>query len=362
MIGLYKYIESPFGEKTYFAGANSGVGFVNLFGDFYEESSLDRLYIIKGGPGTGKSTFMRILAERAADAGAGAEYFLCGSDPSSLDAVVLSGGGRRIAVIDGTSPHAYDAKYPGAVSAVLDFGSFWDKGILESERGRIISLAKKKSGCFERSYRFLAALSVMRRDLRSVTARAIDRKKLDAFVRRCVAALPESADYRRRFRTREAFTMKGAVSLGFPANHTLWSVSGREDAHGEVMSALAEALSAGKRSHTVFRDSVDTDKISALYIDCADIYIGSFPERPPEASRNINISRFLLPDRLKDSRNKRRFTEKCALSLASGAADALSEAGTYHFELEEIYKRAMDFGRLAEAEEKLYREITDFFR
>ena len=30
MIGLYKYIESPFGEKTYFAGANSGVGFVNL--------------------------------------------------------------------------------------------------------------------------------------------------------------------------------------------------------------------------------------------------------------------------------------------------------------------------------------------
>ena len=91
MIGLYKYIESPFGEKTYFAGANSGVGFVNLFGDFYEESSLDRLYIIKGGPGTGKSTFMRILAERAADAGAGAEYFLCGSDPSSLDAVVLSG-------------------------------------------------------------------------------------------------------------------------------------------------------------------------------------------------------------------------------------------------------------------------------
>ena len=128
------------------------------------------------------------------------------------------------------------------------------------------------------------------------------------------------------------------------------------------MSALGEALSAGKRSHTVFRDSVDTDKISALHIDCADIYIGSFPERPPEASRNINISRFLLPDRLKDSRNKRRFTEKCALSLASGAADALSEAGTYHFELEEIYKRAMDFGRLAEAEEKLYREITDFFR
>lgn len=321
MIGLYKYIESPFGEKTYFAGANSGVGFVNLFGDFYEESSLDRLYIIKGGPGTGKSTFMRILAGRAADAGAGAEYFLCGSDPSSLDAVVLSGGGRRIAVIDGTSPHAYDAKYPGAVSAVLDFGSFWDKGILESERGRIISLAKKKSGCFERSYRFLAALSVMRRDLRSVTARAIDRKKLAAFVRRCVAALPESADYRRRFRTREAFTMKGAVSLGFPANHTLWSVSGREDAHGEVMSALAEALSAGKRSHTVFRDSVDTDKISALHIDCADIYIGSFPERPPEASRNIKHISFSSP------RQAQRFEKQAAFHRKMRAVSRIGCGG-----------------------------------
>ena len=50
MIGLYKYIESPFGEKTYFAGANSGVGFVESFRRLLQKSSLDRLYIIKGGP------------------------------------------------------------------------------------------------------------------------------------------------------------------------------------------------------------------------------------------------------------------------------------------------------------------------
>ena len=40
------------------------------------------------------------------------------------------------------------------------------------------------------------------------------------------------------------------------------------------------------------------------------------------------------------------------LSHGVAAADALSEAGTYHVELEEVSKRAMDFGGLRRSRRK----------
>ena len=69
---------------------------------------------------------MKKLIAAAKENGAVCRAYLCGSDPSSLDAVTLEKGEKRIAVIDGTSPHAYDARYPGAVSRILDCAAFLD--------------------------------------------------------------------------------------------------------------------------------------------------------------------------------------------------------------------------------------------
>ena len=48
-------------EKKYFASANTEKGFVSYFDEIY--GVLDRVYIIKGGPGTGKSHFIRNIAD-----------------------------------------------------------------------------------------------------------------------------------------------------------------------------------------------------------------------------------------------------------------------------------------------------------
>ena len=44
-------------DRTYFLAANSGRGFFSLYDGFPPEGAF--LHIIKGGPGTGKSGFMR---------------------------------------------------------------------------------------------------------------------------------------------------------------------------------------------------------------------------------------------------------------------------------------------------------------
>ena len=51
--------------KTSFAGANTGRGFVSFYDTIFPEDELDGLYIIKGGAGTGKSTFMKKLGTLA---------------------------------------------------------------------------------------------------------------------------------------------------------------------------------------------------------------------------------------------------------------------------------------------------------
>ncbi|MBQ8793259.1 MAG: hypothetical protein IJZ63_00755 [Clostridia bacterium] len=51
--------------SKYFLAANSAEGFVSHFGDNYDYADGWRAYIIKGGPGTGKSSFMKYITAKA---------------------------------------------------------------------------------------------------------------------------------------------------------------------------------------------------------------------------------------------------------------------------------------------------------
>lgn len=87
----------------YFLGANSPSGFYSLYDQLIPPQSARAIYILKGGPGCGKSTLMRAVARQLEQAGAACEYILCSGDPDSLDAVVAPQLGA--ALVDGTAPH-----------------------------------------------------------------------------------------------------------------------------------------------------------------------------------------------------------------------------------------------------------------
>ena len=88
---------------NFFAGANSGEGFQNLFHEMVDLEATYDVMILKGGPGVGKNTFMREIGRTMEQAGTPVEYLWCSGDPDSLDGVVLPE--VRCAVVDGTSPH-----------------------------------------------------------------------------------------------------------------------------------------------------------------------------------------------------------------------------------------------------------------
>lgn len=87
----------------FFLGANSADGFCSLYDQLGREEDTYDLIILKGGPGVGKSTFMKYIGAQAEEKGLDVEYIRCSGDPKSLDAVLLPA--LQTAVVDGTAPH-----------------------------------------------------------------------------------------------------------------------------------------------------------------------------------------------------------------------------------------------------------------
>lgn len=124
--------------RHYFLGANGPDGFHSLYREFCPPDSGNFLWVIKGGPGCGKSTFMRMIGKAAEDAGLDVEYALCSSDPASLDGVLIPGW--HVAYLDGTAPHTMDVDFPAASGAYLDLGSFYDIRALRPELAHLRAL------------------------------------------------------------------------------------------------------------------------------------------------------------------------------------------------------------------------------
>ena len=139
-------------EEKYFCAVNSGAGFVSYYNELIKKA--ERVFIIKGGPGTGKSSFMRKIAESAKRVEKRVVSFYCSSDPESLDAVII--GGKTL-ILDGTSPHAVETVIPGARDDIIDLGAFWDSASLVVNKKRIKYLSERKKRCFKRAYLYLSA-------------------------------------------------------------------------------------------------------------------------------------------------------------------------------------------------------------
>lgn len=87
----------------FFLGANTPQGFVSRFDQLADANDGWREFVIKGGPGTGKSSLMKKVAEHAGGRCSHVELIHCSSDVDSLDGVIL--GDIKTSIADGTAPH-----------------------------------------------------------------------------------------------------------------------------------------------------------------------------------------------------------------------------------------------------------------
>lgn len=160
---------------SYFAGANTAKGFVSKFDEINNMESASFKYVLKGGPGTGKSTLLKRIAKHFEDMGAKVERYFCSSDPSSLDAVRIVE--KNICIVDGTAPHEQDAQIPGVNSKVINLGQCIDDKVYKY-KSKIERLLAKKASCYKQSNAFLRSAGDIKNALTNTETEKQSDKKL----------------------------------------------------------------------------------------------------------------------------------------------------------------------------------------
>ena len=153
--------------REFFPGGNTSLGFFSYY-DYLVPPDAARIMIIKGGPGVGKSSFMKALAAEMKKRGFDVELHHCSSDPNSLDGVVFPQ--IKVALLDGTNPHMIDPRHPGAVDEIIHLGDYWDEKGIRRSKTEIIELNREISRNFRRAYQYLKAAKNIYDDLETINS------------------------------------------------------------------------------------------------------------------------------------------------------------------------------------------------
>lgn len=340
----------------FFAGVNTGNGFVSYYDTVFCEDDLTGLYIIKGGPGTGKSTFMKKLGNVAAVAGYSVIHYLCGSDSNSLDGIIISNKkGEKVGVIDGTPPHPKEFRSPGAAGDLLDFGQFWDSKELEKERSRIDELSKEKSKCFETAYKYLGAAKKIECHTSELSENFYLKEKAQSAIERLFSVIDNKGEM--KYIQLSGYTMNGFVQLEPEfKDRKDYVIYGNRNIANIILSDMSDYIIENGISARLSLSPIDMKQVDSIFLPEYKIWI-YYGSKDQIAQKYINTARFIDSDIMSVCRQKLRFGNKCRESLIEGAMKSLASAKTYHFSLEDIYKTYMDYDALNIQSEIWYKEI-----
>lgn len=193
-------------ERHMYPGNNTPEGFFSYYQYILSQREADKIICIKGGPGVGKSTFMRKIGETLLNDGHDIDFMHCSSDNNSLDGIVLRD--KRIALIDGTAPHIVDPINPGAVDSIIHLGDFWDEEGIRKNRDALINNNDRIKSIFNRVYNYLAAAGKMYDNLSSIYESAIKNEEIYKISARIIGTelahkeiSPQQGDVKKYFAT-----------------------------------------------------------------------------------------------------------------------------------------------------------------
>ncbi len=343
------------GEACFFAASNSSHGFQNYYPVcFGEARGVERLYIIKGGPGTGKSYFMRTVGQAATARGYDVTHYYCSSDAASLDGIILQKvGAPCIGLLDGTAPHVHEPCLPGVREEIINLGAFWDAHALRAEAETIRTLGARKAEGYAMAYRYLAACGEMEAVIDAMIAPCVNVDKMTHLAERILKDQPPEKAPTVTPALLSSVGMTGYTTFDtferLAAAHTQGAVVYLENHYGlgyRAMDAIKDLAQAKRLSCLVSFHPVHTHKVDGMFFPHTGlcVMVRSMNDGEEETDiRRIMLRRYVDAKALREVRGEVRRSEHLRNSLLEGAVRQLKQAAEHHFALEKIYSAAMDF-------------------
>ena len=326
--------------RKYFAAANSYNGFVSLFDRIFKSQDFNRIYVLKGGPGTGKSSFMKRISAELISKKCNVDEIYCSSDPYSLDGIIAKKDENKIAIIDGTAPHERDAVIPGAIDEIINLGCGWDDSWLMAKRDKITGIVKEKKKAYETAYSYLNIAGIADQHIRCEYNNVFDKSKAKIKAEEILSSIPPSEQsddftfFISSFGRYGKYKIKSdEASLG-----RIIHVGGNDYASDLFLDYLGKMAISKDLSPIIIKSPLNPAYPEGICFDNAGITILK------SNITDIHSSAFLLDDKIYSERTRK------ALELQKEALEEsqrwFSIASELHFQLEEIYGAAMDFSKI----------------
>ncbi len=203
--------------RSLFPAATGPDGLISCFDHLIPDHQLRRKLILKGGPGVGKSTFMRRVHAAVCGDTEDSTLYFCSGDPDSLDAVAVPGKG--LLILDGTAPHIVDPTIPGARDSLINLGECLNEEAMRPRLSHIRSVMDDHSACMRRARACLCAARTLLHDNAQIIAAAADESKIQRLTHALIGAVladaPEHAAQTAAVRPviTDAVTAKGELCL-----------------------------------------------------------------------------------------------------------------------------------------------------
>lgn len=330
-------------DVTYFGAANGFYGFRSNFDRIFSSEHLNKLFIIKGGPGTGKSTLLRQIKEKYA-VDAKIITILCSSDPDSYDGILITKNGITVGIADGTSPHAIEPEYPGAFEEIVNLGDAFDFDMLSESKSAITELSKDKKANYKSAYASLKIAGLIYDYIQ------------DYFLNSQYYNLAENEISQLIDKDENSVTgaLKSDFLIGSFSKCGYKRLSIRSDRKRNIclsgdgiseyisMSVISKLLSLSSASYQIFPSAFSEELPDAIITEKATFYIGDGKDH------TVDTTKFMPKNReYEKSRSAyKSFLENALLSLI--------KASEQHFKLESVYSSAMNFS----LNEEKYLDIT----
>ena len=337
----------------FFLGTTTPAGFKGYFEPLRREPGM-QMYLIKSGPGCGKSTLMKRLALKAEQKGEPIQRIHCASDPDSLDGVVFLR--QKRAIIDATAPHVVEPEAPGADERVLSLYHTIDADALHPHKDEVTALFARNQLLRSRAARYVASAGSLLLDSRRAEACSANFEKVRRYVKRlCIRLLPRTEEMgSEELRLLSAITPKGEVFY----QGTVQALADKcilfRDDYGAVSRLLlelirAEALARGYHIITCPCAMHPEDQIDHIFIPALRLAFLTdnlwHPIQLPGVQA-VRCTRFVDRENLSGFRARLRFNDRAASELIDQAVALMAQAKNCHDELETYYRAAVDFDQV----------------
>lgn len=333
-------------QTKFFLGANSNIDFVSYFRQLQEPNSSMQLLILKGGPGSGKSSLMKRILNHAENLGHSTEIIPCASDPDSLDAVIDYTA--DFSIMDGTAPHTEDPLLPGARHHIIYTGDLWDCDKLSKKSKEIYLTNEKVSDYHKSAGAYIKSASALLEENIRYTEKFINRDSAAKIIKDITEKVLSGKKGTEKKRLLSAVTV-GGISL---FSDTPFLLSDKtyilNDEYGAAADFILKAIAAAARAEG---EDFIYCPCSVLPMRCDHLI---FPESRISILKENSFLKFKKGKHIKENIFYKKLPDRKSLdsrletagSLLSLASESVNQAKAAHDDLEKIYINAMDFRKM----------------